>query len=147
MRNPERVFTDWRQEMAATPPPVSVVAPARFEALLDSILQEGHWPTELDVEAIDAVLLALQPDAHKGRDARVMRPLSARLAVGTLAGLASVSGGLTAAGALPRSVQAPAAEILDKGTGLGLPTGPDGPTPPHGNGANAGHAPAPTDPG
>ncbi len=127
MRSPERLFTDWRDEVAAMPLPLSVVSPERFEALLDSVLQEGHWPTGLDTEVIEAVLAALQPDElRRARDARSLRPLSTRLAVGTLAGLASVTGGLTAANALPRAVQAPATEILDGGAGTGTPPGGTG---------------------
>jgi len=128
LRNPERVFTDWREEVAAMPLPLSVVSPARFEALLDSVLQERQWPTGLDSDIIEAVLAALQPEElRRSRDARGLSPLSTRLAVGTLAGLASVTGGLAAANALPRSVQAAATEILGSGTGAvaGEGAGPD----------------------
>ena len=91
LRNPARLFTDWREEVASQPVPMSVVSPARFEALLDSILQEGRWPTEVDTEMIEAVLAALQPDDLRvGRSPRGRRR-SARLAVGTLAGFGAMT--------------------------------------------------------
>ncbi len=133
LASPERLFTDWRDEVAAMPLPLSVVTPARFEALLDSVLQEGHWPSSLDSETIEAVLAALQPDElRRAKDARVLRPFSTRLAVGTLAGLASVTGSLAAANALPRSMEAAATEILGVsaagvGAGAGVPDPTSGP--------------------
>ncbi|HMK63714.1 MAG TPA: EAL domain-containing protein, partial [Acidimicrobiales bacterium] len=129
LANPARLFTDWREEVAAMPLPMGVVSPARFEALLDSVLQEGHWPTGMDSEVIEAVLAALQPDElRRTKDARVLRPFSTRLAVGTLAGLASVTGGLAAANALPRSMQSAATEIL--GTDPGQAASGTGPADP-----------------
>ena len=75
LRTPARLYTDWREEVASQPIPMSVVSPARFEALLDSILQDGRWPSEVDMEGIEAVLAALQPDdARDGRRLRVRKP-------------------------------------------------------------------------
>jgi diguanylate cyclase (GGDEF)-like protein len=75
LRTPARLYTDWREEVASQPIPMSVVSPARFEAMLDSILQDGRWPTEVDMEVIEQVLAALQPDdARDGRRLRVRKP-------------------------------------------------------------------------
>jgi diguanylate cyclase (GGDEF)-like protein len=107
LRNPERLFTDWREELASRPVPISVVAPARFEALLDSVLQEGRWPTDVDMEVIEAVLAELQPDDLRyERKLRVRRPRSARLALGTLAGVATVAGGVASENIVPGTIHA-----------------------------------------
>ena len=92
LRNPARLFTDWREEVASRPVPLSVVSPARFEALLDSILQEGRPPTEVDTEMIEAVLIALQPDdVRPGRGPRARRARSAPGTVATLAGFGAMT--------------------------------------------------------
>jgi diguanylate cyclase (GGDEF)-like protein len=70
VRTPERMFTEWGQEPASTDGQAALdVSPARLEALLDSVLRERRWPSELDTETIDAVLAALAHD-HKGRKPR-----------------------------------------------------------------------------
>jgi len=79
IESPVRLFTDWKDEVAAMASPNSVVSPARFEALLDSMLQQGHWPAGVDTEAIEAVLAALQPeDLRKVRGARAPKPGAAQ---------------------------------------------------------------------
>ena len=92
LRNPARLFTDWREEVASQPIPMSVVSPARFEALLDSILGDGRWPTDADMEIIEAVLSALQPDDHRvDRKLRTRRARRARSGATVLAGVPTVS--------------------------------------------------------
>jgi len=92
LRNPARLFTDWREEVASQPIPMSVVSPARFEALLDSILGDGRWPTDADMEIIEAVLTALQPDDHRvDRKLRTRRARRARSGATALAGVPTVS--------------------------------------------------------
>ena len=93
LRNPARLFTDWQDEVASQPIPMSVVSPARFEALLDSILGDGRWPTDVDMEVIEQVLTALQPDDTRGsRKLRIGRPRSKRSTVGAMAAGAAVAG-------------------------------------------------------
>ena len=75
IRNPERMFTGWQEEAAPVDVHASVVPPARLEALLDSILRERRWPSELDTEAIEAILTALAHD-HRLRKGR--RGIAAR---------------------------------------------------------------------
>jgi len=41
---------------------ISGISPARLEALLESIMLERQMPGDLDSEAIEAVLIALQAD-------------------------------------------------------------------------------------
>jgi diguanylate cyclase (GGDEF)-like protein len=130
LRNPERLFTDWKDELAARPIPMSVVAPARFEALLDSILQEGRWPTDVDMEVIEAVLAALQPeDLRYERKLRIRRPRPARLALGTLAGVATVAGGMATENVVPRPIHA-LGDAVGAEHGTAAPGRPakDGPT-------------------
>ncbi len=116
MRTPAKVFTDWGTEVVALPLPISGISPARLEALLESIMLERHWPSELDSEAIEAVLTALQADeVTKVKPARTGRTRSAKVAVSTLASIASVSGGVTAAGALAGTAESVGTRILDGG--------------------------------
>jgi diguanylate cyclase (GGDEF)-like protein len=121
MRTPAKVFTEWGRLAVATPLPVSGISPARLEALLESIMLERRWPSELDNEAIEAVLSALQSDElTKVKSMRPGRTRSAKVAVSTLASLASVSGGATAAGALAASAEGVGARILDDGSAVTL---------------------------
>ncbi len=116
MRTPSRVFTEWADEPVALPLPISGISPARLEALLESIMLDRHSPSELDSEAIEAVLTALQADElTKVKSVRPGRARSAKVAVSTLASLASVSGGATAAGALAIPAESLGARILDEG--------------------------------
>jgi EAL domain len=117
MRTPARVFTEWAAEPVALPLPISGISPARLEALLESIMLDRHSPSELDSEAIEAVLTALQADElTKVKRVRPGRARSAKVAVSTLASLASVSGGATVAGALAIPAESLGARILDEGT-------------------------------
>jgi len=117
MRTPAKVFTDWGSEVVALPLPISGISPARLEALLESIMLERHVPSELDTEAIEAVLTALHADElTKVKTVRTGRPRSAKVAVSTLASLASVSGGVTAAGVVAVPAESLGARVLDEGT-------------------------------
>jgi len=126
MRTPARVFTEWGGEAVAAPLPISGISAARLEALLESIMMERHWPSELDTEAIEAVLTALQADElTRTKNVRSGRTRSAKVAVSTLASLASVSGGAGAVAAMA----GPAAESLglsvaDDGSAVALSASP-----------------------
>jgi len=125
MRTPTKVFTEWDQERAPAPLPISGIAPARLEALLESIMLERGWPSELDSEAIETVLAALQSDElTKIKGARSGRARSAKVAVSTLAGLASVSGGAVAAGALVGAAESLSATMVDDGVPVALSASP-----------------------
>jgi diguanylate cyclase (GGDEF)-like protein len=97
--SPERMFTDWGSDLA-TPPPSSVVPPARQEALLHSVLQERRWHSELDTEAIETVLAALQhEEPTSSRASRRPRPRPPRRPSGPAA-LVPVPGGRATSPAL-----------------------------------------------
>jgi hypothetical protein len=114
MRTPAKVFTDWGREVVALPVPISGISATRLEALLESIMLERSWPSELDSEAIEAVLAALQSDdLIKVKTSWPGRSRSAKVAVSTIASLASVSTGAAAAGALAGPVEGVAASVLD----------------------------------
>ena len=82
---------------------------------------ERHWPSELDSEAIEAVLAALQSDEMtRIKSVRPGRSRSAKVAVSTLAGLASVSTGAAAAGTLAGPAENLGARILDDGAAVAL---------------------------
>jgi len=116
MRTPARLFTEWGSEPAVTPMPISGISAPRLEALLESIMLERHWPSELDSEAIEAVLAALQSDEiARIKSVRPGRSRSAKVAVSTLAGLASVSTGAAAAGTLAGPAESLGVRILDDG--------------------------------
>ncbi len=75
---------------------------------------ERHWPSELDSEAIEAVLAALQSDeVARIKSVRPGRARSAKVAVSTLAGLASVSSAAAAAGTLAGPAESLGARIVD----------------------------------
>jgi diguanylate cyclase (GGDEF)-like protein len=119
MRNPGKVFTEWATEplAVALPLPISGISPQRLEALLESIMLDRHLPADLDSEAIEAVLTALQADElTKVKSVRPGRTRSAKVAVSTLASLATVSGGASAAGALAITAESLGARVLDEGT-------------------------------
>ncbi|HVA03170.1 MAG TPA: EAL domain-containing protein [Acidimicrobiales bacterium] len=117
MRTPAGVFTEWATEPVAVPLPISGISPARLEALLESIMSDRHSPSELDSEAIEAVLTALQADElTKVKSVRPGRARSAKVAVSTLASLATMSGGAAAAGALTIPAESLGARILDEGS-------------------------------
>jgi hypothetical protein len=121
MRTPAKVFTEWGNEVVPLPLPISGISPARLEALLESIMLDRSAPSELDNEAIEAVLDALQADElTKVKGLRPGRARSAKVAVSTLASLASVSGGATAVGALAGSVESMGAAVLDDGNAVAL---------------------------
>jgi diguanylate cyclase (GGDEF)-like protein len=121
IHTPAKIFTDWGTEAAPIPLPISGISPARLEALLESIMLDRGWPTDLDNEAIEAVLDALQSDElTKVRSVRPGRARSARVAVSTLASLATVSGGAAAVGALAGSVESVGATLLDDGSAVAL---------------------------
>lgn len=123
MRTPAKVFTDWGREVVAMPLPISGISPARLEALLESIMLERQMPGDLDSEAIEAVLIALQADElTKVKPVRSSRARSAKVAVSTLASLASVSGGVTAASALAGPTESLASRVLDEGAAAALVT-------------------------
>ena len=106
IHTPAKVFTDWGTVVAPVPLPISGISPARLEALLESIMLDRGWPSELDSEAIDAVLTALHADdLTRIKSPRSGRARSAKVAVSTLASLATVSGGASAVGALAGAVE------------------------------------------
>jgi len=114
MRTPAKVFTEWDSQPAVVPMPVSGISAPRLEALLESIMLERHWPSELDSEAIEAVLAALQSDeVARIKSVRPGRARSAKVAVSTLAGLASVSSAAAAAGTLAGPAESLGARIAD----------------------------------
>jgi diguanylate cyclase (GGDEF)-like protein len=128
---------------ARTPAPFSVVAPGRLDSVLNGMVQRGR-SVDLDLDGIESVLAALQrDDLLVLKDPRSFGAIPARLALGTLAGLTSLTGGLAAAGAIPHSTSELALRVLETGTGLTTPSpsssvpGPTstaGPTPATGNG-------------
>jgi diguanylate cyclase (GGDEF)-like protein len=121
MRNPATVFTEWGREVVAVPLPISGISPARLEALLETIMLDRQWPSELDSEAIEAVLTALHADElTKIKVPRPGRSRSAKVAVSTLASLGSVSGGAVAAGVLAGPAEGLGVTILDDANALSL---------------------------
>jgi diguanylate cyclase (GGDEF)-like protein len=79
----------------------SVVSEERLNAVLDSMVQLPGRSTGLDVQSIESVLAALQrEEALALKEQRALGSLPARLALGTLAGLTSMAGGLGAAGVI-----------------------------------------------
>jgi diguanylate cyclase (GGDEF)-like protein len=119
IHTPAKVFTDWGNVVAPVPLPISGISPARLEALLESIMLDRGWPSELDTEAIEAVLDALQADElTKVRGVRSGRARSAKVAVSTLASLATVSGGAAAVGALAGAIESMGATLVDDGSAV-----------------------------
>jgi diguanylate cyclase (GGDEF)-like protein len=124
--------------------PFSVLSPSRLDAVLDGIVQRGRTPELLDLDGIESVLAALQrDDLLVVKDPRPFGAFPARLALGTLAGLTSLTGGLAAAGAIPQATQRLALRLLETGTGFTAPptsapttTEPTPPAP--GGGSSAG---------
>ena len=91
---------------------VHLISPARLAAVFDGVNATGEWVDHLDNDDFLAVIGALQPeDLVLIAGARGARVFPARMALGTLAGLASVTGTLGAAGALP-AAPALAGELL-----------------------------------
>jgi EAL domain-containing protein (putative c-di-GMP-specific phosphodiesterase class I) len=121
MRNPAPVFTEWGREVVAVPLPISGISPARLEALLETIMLDRQWPSELDSEAIEAVLTALHADElSKIKTPRPGRSRSAKVAVSTLASLGSVSGAVAAAGVLAGPGEGLGVTVLDDANTLPL---------------------------
>ena len=107
---------------ARTPAPFSVLTPSRLDSVLNGMVQRGR-SADLDLDGIESVLAALQRDDFLVlKDPRPFGALPARLALGTLAGLTSLTGGLAAAGAIPHSTQELALKVLETGTGLTTPS-------------------------
>jgi len=74
MRLPTTVFTDRNLGIVPVPDPLSGVSPARLESLLESVMKERRWPSDMDHEAIEVVLAALQEDEPAaGRRSRLPR--------------------------------------------------------------------------
>jgi diguanylate cyclase (GGDEF)-like protein len=108
-------------KVAQTPAPFSVVSQSRLDAVLDGMVRRGR-SAELDLDGIESVLAALQrDDLLVLKDARPLGTLPVRLALGTLAGLTSLTGGMAAAGAIPHSTELLALRILETGTGVAAP--------------------------
>ncbi len=123
---------------ARTPTPFSVLAPGRLDSVLNGMVQRGR-SADLDLDGIESVLAALQRDELLVlKDPRPFGALPARLALGTLAGLTSLTGGLAAAGAIPHSTQELALRVLETGTGVTTP-----PPASSGPGPTSGPSPAP----
>jgi len=91
----------------------------RVAALLQAVCS-ADASAVFDADVLAAVLSALQPAA---RPATLARPLSARVATGTFAGLVPLSGGLAAAGALPAPIQQVYSQFLS-GFGIPVPAAP-----------------------
>jgi diguanylate cyclase (GGDEF)-like protein len=111
----------------ATPRPAGASSPVlpqtRLAAVLASAGPAAGQQGRLEKGDLLTVLAALQPDNELNLTGpRALRLLSARMAVGTLAGLATVTGGLTAAGALPVAAQQVAAQVLQRTTGIRVPS-------------------------
>ncbi|HAM01022.1 MAG TPA: hypothetical protein DCQ30_02155, partial [Acidimicrobiaceae bacterium] len=109
----------------------SLLPAGRLTSILSGVPTNGAWMSNPESGDVEAVIAALQ--LEEGVPLGVVRPFgltSARMAVGTLAGLASLTGGLSVAGVLPKATQSIAAQILNQATGLGLaPAAGLGPTP------------------
>ncbi|HET6965417.1 MAG TPA: EAL domain-containing protein [Acidimicrobiales bacterium] len=110
-----------------------VLSGERLEAVLAGAANAApsrEWTEGLEREDLLTVLAALQSeDVVPVVGPRGIRLVPARMAVGTLAGLASVTGSLSAVGMLPAAAaQQVARDILQGATGLSLPGGgaPDG---------------------
>jgi len=98
--------------------PFSVISPSRLDSVLDGMAQRSRSP-DIDLDGIESVLAALQrDDLLVLNDARPFGALPARLALGTLAGLTSLTGSLAAAGAIPHSTPELALRVVETGTGL-----------------------------
>ena len=75
LHDPGRLFTDWRQEVAALPAPVGVVSPGALAALLESVLGRRHREAAPDDGTVEAVLGALCPGgAPRGAEGARSRP-------------------------------------------------------------------------
>ena len=100
--DPERLVSGRDDHPAPGGHRARLLPPSRLDAVLAGVADGRSWATELDNEDFLAVLAALEPDdlvvisGPKGS-----RVFPARMAVGTLAGLASVTGTLSATGLLP----------------------------------------------
>ncbi len=107
-----------------------VLPSARLASLLAGVAGTAGWPHAPDRADVEAVLRALHTgDAAALLAARSRGQASARMAVGTLAGLASITGGLSAAGVLPKATQDIAASVLQQATGLGVGPAPSASAP------------------
>ncbi|HXX90281.1 MAG TPA: EAL domain-containing protein [Acidimicrobiales bacterium] len=112
---------------SSIPPPA--VSEGRLYAVLDSMVQANSRPGEkFDLEAIESILAALRrDDLLTVQELRAFESLPARLALGALAGLSSVTS-LSAAGVISPSVRDLAIHVLEASTGL-TPPAPQGPAP------------------
>ncbi|HMK64100.1 MAG TPA: EAL domain-containing protein [Acidimicrobiales bacterium] len=101
--------------------PIPVMPQDKLDAVLHSIVQIRGRVAEPDVEGIERILSVLQRDELVAlREQRSLGSLPARLALGTVAGLTSVTGGLTAAGAISSpSIQHVAVAVFETSTGIG----------------------------
>jgi diguanylate cyclase (GGDEF)-like protein len=75
----------------------------------------------IDLDLVGRVLSALQAAEPRVGGAPWSHSIPMRVAVGTLAGLVPLSGGMAAAGTLPPSLQEVAAQLLERG-GIEIPT-------------------------
>ena len=125
----ELLLANWPEVVAAPEdvdeplrlrPQVYVLPSARLSTILTGMASDTGWSEEPDVADLEAVLAALQTGEDVPAAARQLAITPARMALGTLAGLASITGGLSAAGALPKVTQDFAATVLHQATGLGV---------------------------
>ena len=119
-RWPEVAEADDEESRQALRPEVYVLPSARLSSILTGVASDTGWSEEPDVADLEAVLAALQTGEDLPLAARQLALTPARMALGTLAGLASITGGLSAAGALPKVTQNFAAQVLHQATGLGV---------------------------
>jgi diguanylate cyclase (GGDEF)-like protein len=124
-------------------PESSVLPSERLASILTGVARENGWSVEPDGSDVEAVLTALLTGAGSPfSDGRQLGLLPSRMAVGTLLGLASVTGGLSAAGVIPQAAQAIAARVLHQATGVGVAPPPAQPVELAAAGFPAGRGPA-----
>jgi diguanylate cyclase (GGDEF)-like protein len=105
VRDPSRLLSGREWQPGQGGQTDQLLPPARLAAVLAGVNTSGSWASEFDGEDFAAVLGALEPDdVVVISGARGSRVIPARMAVGTLAGLASVPGTLGAAGVIPGAV-------------------------------------------
>ncbi|HTT86240.1 MAG TPA: phosphodiesterase, partial [Acidimicrobiales bacterium] len=73
LRAPAGLFTASSRPRDEDVAPLSGISSARLKTLLESIMLDRRWPTELDTEAIEQVLTALHADAEARKRPRKFR--------------------------------------------------------------------------
>ncbi|HVA73595.1 MAG TPA: EAL domain-containing protein [Acidimicrobiales bacterium] len=126
LTDPPRVLLlDGLDEPASRAPEPLVMPPWRLAEVLAGIGPNGTW-TDVMIRNVGSVLSALrEEEVIQVSVARASRLIPARLAIGTLAGLASVTGGLGLAGGLA-PIHKVATDLLQEAGAVALPSAPAG---------------------